>query len=278
MSSVGTARSSAAVSTAAETRGITTVSETTQISKTIYAGMMKSSNPVVSSKTVESTVQSEISMLQKMPGDAAKHGVEANAWKISRESRADGLAKMKADPTFGQGKVPTAKVGTTPEGYTIPYTYDAARLVTKPNANPTTFTSEVFTNEIMWTAPSGTRQTYKVVQRNDIDWAMVRTAGDRRFIGKTNLEAASAGHRPQLSDGYFATLHHLGQDSRGGLIEASTKHHSFKSNSLVTDKKYFDVIHGQHGYRRANPDFSVNHDLFDLETNAYWKQRAKDIQ
>jgi hypothetical protein len=43
-------------------------------------------------------VQSEIAMLQKMPGNVAKHGPEANAWKLSRESRADGLAKTKAQP------------------------------------------------------------------------------------------------------------------------------------------------------------------------------------
>jgi hypothetical protein len=58
---------------------------------------------------------------------------------------------------------------------------------------------------------------------------MKRTSGDKRFIGKTNEEAAKAGLPPQLSDGNFATLHHLGQNSRGPLVEASTRYHGVGS-------------------------------------------------
>lgn len=48
-------------------------------------------------------------------------------------------------------------------------------------------------------------------------WNHVRTSGDKRFIGKTNAEAFGSGLAPQLLDGGFATLHHIGQDSRGPL-------------------------------------------------------------
>ena len=149
----------------------------------------------------------------------------------------------------------------------------------KANENPSQFTSDIFKSErVVWTAPTGTKQTYHVTQRTDIDWNQIRTDGRREYIGKTNLEAARMGHRPQLSDGHFATLHHLGQDSRGALIEASTKYHSFKSEQLANGKKSFDILHGQHGYRKPNPEFPVNHTLFELETKAYWKNRAKELK
>ncbi|MFD2876034.1 hypothetical protein ACFTAO_08805 [Paenibacillus rhizoplanae] len=51
----------------------------------------------------------------------------------------------------------------------------------------------VFSHEqVPWTAirPKGTKQTYAVYQRNDIDWDYVRNAGDANFIGKTNADAA----------------------------------------------------------------------------------------
>lgn len=51
---------------------------------------------------------------------------------------------------------------------------------------------------------------------------MIRTSGDKNFIGKTNAEAAGKGLSPQLSDGNFSTLHQIGQDSRGAIAEAST--------------------------------------------------------
>lgn len=59
--------------------------------------------------------------------------------------------------------------------------------------------NEVFTTEnIEWTAtrPTRTQQTYEIYQRNDIDWDMVITSGDKRFIGKTNADAATKGLAP----------------------------------------------------------------------------------
>ena len=54
-----------------------------------------------------------------------------------------------------------------------------------------------------------------MLKRNDIDWNYIRTFGNKRFIGKTITEAVAGGLGPQLPDGEFATLHHIGQDSRG---------------------------------------------------------------
>lgn len=50
-----------------------------------------------------------------------------------------------------------------------------------------------------------------MLHRNDIDWDKVRTGGNKDFIGKTNAEdARRRGLAPQLDDGNFATLYHLG--------------------------------------------------------------------
>jgi hypothetical protein len=35
----------------------------------------------------------------------------------------------------------------------------------------------------------------------------------------------------------------------------------------MNGKKSFDILHGQHGFRKSNPDYPVNHTLFDLETS-----------
>lgn len=113
--------------------------------------------------------------------------------------------------------------------------------------------SKVFDSKSKWTAtrPKGTQQTYEVFKRNDIDWNHVRTSGDKRFIGKTNAEAASSGLAPQLTDGGFATLHHIGQDSRGPLAEASTRYHG-------VGKYGQDILHSQFGKSKPNPSFPID--------------------
>jgi hypothetical protein len=128
---------------------------------------------------------------------------------------------------------------------------------------------KVFSDEpISWTAtrPKGTKQTYEVYQRNDINWDLKRTAGDKRFIGKTNAEAANAGLSPQLDDGGFATLHHLGQDSRGGLAEASTRYHG-------VGKYGQDILHSQYGKNVPHPNFPIDRQKFGIDTREYWKWR-----
>ena len=129
---------------------------------------------------------------------------------------------------------------------------------------------KVFADEpISWTAtrPKGTQQTYEVFQRNDINWDLNRTAGDKRFIGKTNAEAADAGIAPQLNDGNFATLHHLGQDSRGGLVEASTRYHG-------VGKYGQDILHSQYGKNVPHPEFPIDRQKFGIDTREYWKSRG----
>jgi hypothetical protein len=129
------------------------------------------------------------------------------------------------------------------------------------------FNPQIYHKQVTWTAPIGTQQTYKIYQRNDIDWNMVRTSGDKRFIGKTNREAALSGKAPELSNGSIINLHHIGQDSRGPLVEASGHVH----------KKYFDVLHSQHGINQKHPEFPVLHDKnWVADTKKYWKWRVQN--
>ena len=58
-----------------------------------------------------------------------------------------------------------------------------------------------------------------------LQWGGQGDAGDKRFIGKTNAEAAAKGHRPQLADGSFVTRHHSQQNVVGPWFEASTRYH-----------------------------------------------------
>ena len=97
----------------------------------------------------------------------------------------------------------------------------------------------------------------------------MRTDGDYRFIGKTNAQAAAKGLRPQLSDGNFATLHHLGQKSTGPLAEASTKYHG-------VGKMGQDVLHGQYGRNKAHPYLQPDRKKFNVDTSEYWKWRVNN--
>jgi uncharacterized Zn-binding protein involved in type VI secretion len=132
--------------------------------------------------------------------------------------------------------------------------------------------AEFFSEEpINWSAtrPAGTNNNYEVFQRKDIDWNQVRTAGDKRFIGKSNLEAASKGLPPQLPDGNFATLHHLGQKSPGPLVEGSTRYHG-------VGKPGQDILHSQYGRSKPHPTLQPDRKKFDVDTREYWKWRIED--
>lgn len=106
-----------------------------------------------------------------------------------------------------------------------------------------------------------------MVQRNDINWSLTRNDGPSEFIGKTNAEAAAKGYAPQLSDDSFATLHHLGQDSRGGLAEASTRYHG-------VGKEGQDILHSLYGRNTPNPNFPIDRRAFSVDTREYWKWRV----
>jgi RHS repeat-associated protein len=125
---------------------------------------------------------------------------------------------------------------------------------------------------ISWRATRalGTRQTYLVYRRNDINWQRIRTAGAKMGRGMTNAEAARRfGLPPQLEDGNFATLHHLGQDSRGPLVEASTRYHG-------VGKPGQDILHSQYGRSKINPDFPVDRKVFSIDDRQYWQWRSQN--
>ena len=127
---------------------------------------------------------------------------------------------------------------------------------------------------IDWTATraKGTHYNYKITQRTDIDWNHVRTSGPKKFRDKTNAQAGAAGYAPQLPDGNFATLHHLGQKAPGPLVEASTRYHGVGKNPGQK------ILHGQYGVNKSHPTLKVNHNKFSVDTREYWKWRVKNLE
>lgn len=102
---------------------------------------------------------------------------------------------------------------------------------------------------------------------------MVRTnlKGDKRFIGKTNIEAARSGIAPELPDGNFATLHHLGQNSKGSLVEASRRYHGIDRGSSG-----HNALHSIYGKNKPHPEYPVNQKIFQKESSEYWKARVTE--
>jgi hypothetical protein len=99
---------------------------------------------------------------------------------------------------------------------------------------------------------------------------MIRTVGDKRFIGKTNAEAARAGYAPQLHDGHIIRIHHVGQKGSGPLVEASSQFHDFKN------PKAFKSIHNQFTGKQKHPTDPVNHEIWSKEQKNYWQQRTQN--
>lgn len=97
----------------------------------------------------------------------------------------------------------------------------------------------------------------------------MRTAGPKAYLGKTNAEAARIGLAPQLSDGYFAKLHHIGQNSQGPLVEIHGLLHD------PANQEAFRALHGQFA-GKGHPHFPVDHNSgkWSTDRNAYWKWRA----
>ncbi|MCC8399177.1 MAG: HNH/ENDO VII family nuclease [Rickettsia endosymbiont of Platyusa sonomae] len=125
-----------------------------------------------------------------------------------------------------------------------------------------------FSESVEWTSPTGTGQTYKVHQRIDIDWGMRRTnpKGAEKFIGKTNEEAALAGIAPELPNGSVVQLHHIGQSSKGPLVEVDSAVH----------KKGKKILHNQF-FGEKNPEFPVDHgSKWQSDVKNYWKWRVNN--
>jgi hypothetical protein len=136
-----------------------------------------------------------------------------------------------------------------------------------PDGPASQFSSKIFHKEVEWTAPTGTKQTYKVVQRNDIDWNLIRKNpdGPKDFIGKTNKEAARHGYAPEMLDGSVIKLHHIQQQSNGPLAEVSSTSHG-------------SALHKTFGYKQSNPELPVDRNLFKVEKKSYWKARIQGVE
>lgn len=97
----------------------------------------------------------------------------------------------------------------------------------------------------------------------------MRTDGPADYIGKTNAEAAAKGFSPQLADDSFATLHHIGQDARGPLAEASTAYHG-------VGKSGQDALHSLYGKNVPHPDYPIDRRAFNVDNREYWKWRLEN--
>lgn len=186
----------------------------------------------------------------KIRNETVKSDVE-----VVRKTTEDSVEDVGKNAAEDAGKV--VESGTSSELKVIG-TYD----------NNNYFTRVVEFNE----GSEGTGFTYKVYQRNDIDWNIVRTTGAKKGRGLTNAQAAEKyGLAPILNDGYVATLHHSQQRSVGPLFEASTRYHNI-SNA----KK--GPLHPYKGQLNPfNPMDSNTRGLFQkVDSIEYWKARGRD--
>ena len=100
---------------------------------------------------------------------------------------------------------------------------------------------------------------------DSIDWDL--PVNTRNGV-KTNLDLALEGKAPFIvKDGKYSqiNLHHSKQNAKGSLFELSASTH----------QKYYgsDALHPH--LPNAHPDNPVNRDLFNIDREAYWKQRAE---
>jgi RHS repeat-associated protein len=138
------------------------------------------------------------------------------------------------------------------------------------------FTNEnkVFTKSVNFNAGSnGTGINYKVFQRSDIDWNMVRTIGAKQGRGLTNAEAAAKyGFAPVLPDGSVATLHHSQQNAYGPLFEASTRYHNISNIQKAPLHPYGSQGHPNNPMGRGQGSYR---ELFQkVDSIDYWKWRG----
>lgn len=119
-----------------------------------------------------------------------------------------------------------------------------------------------FTRSI-FNAPSGNTHT---VYQQKIDWDLPSTG--KGGITETNLDRALRGDAPfVVKNGKYSQInpHHSKQNAKGSLFELSS----------ATYQKYYGS-NALHPYLpNAHPDNPVNRDLFKIDREAYWKQRAE---
>lgn len=135
--------------------------------------------------------------------------------------------------------------------------------------------NNVFGKSVSFNAgEGGTGITYKVFQRNDIDWEMVRSTGAKKGRGLTNAEAAEKyGLAPILdANGNVATLHHSQQHSVGPLFEASTRYHNISNAKRAPLHPYKGQLNP------FNPMSEEVRKAFQkVDSIEYWKTRGRDV-
>ncbi|STQ89881.1 RHS repeat-associated core domain-containing protein [Iodobacter fluviatilis] len=118
-------------------------------------------------------------------------------------------------------------------------------------------------NKSCFNSPSNKQHT---TYQQDINWDL--PANTRNGV-KTNLELANEGKSPfVVKNGKYSqlNLHHSKQDANGSLFELSADTHQkyYGSNAL-------------HPYLpNAHPERPVDRDSFNLDRDAYWKDRAQN--
>ena len=134
--------------------------------------------------------------------------------------------------------------------------------------------NKYFTRSVEYNAgKDGTGFTYKVYQRGDIDWDMVRTKGAKKGRGLTNAEAsAKHGLAPILDDaGSVATLHHSQQKGVGPLYEATTRYHNISNAKRAP-------LHPYKG--KLNPFYPMDETtrgaFQKVDSINYWKTRGEE--
>ena len=134
--------------------------------------------------------------------------------------------------------------------------------------------NDVFSKSVSFNVgEDGTGITYKVFQRNDIDWEMVRSTGAKKGIGLTNVEAAEKyGLAPILdADRNVATLHHSQQHSVGPLFEASTRYHNISNAKRAPLHPYKGQLNP------FNPMSEEVRKAFQkVDSIEYWRTRGRD--
>ncbi|WFA06336.1 T7SS effector LXG polymorphic toxin [Bacillus sp. HSf4] len=119
----------------------------------------------------------------------------------------------------------------------------------------------------------GTGYTYKVYQRSDVDWNMVRTKGAKKGRGLTNAEAsAKYGLAPILDEkGSVATLHHSQQKGVGPLFEASTRYHNISNAKKAPLHPYKGKLNPYHPM-----DEGTRAAFQKVDSINYWKVRGNE--
>ena len=194
-------------------------------------------------------------------GTLAKGAKKADDFKIAKSIKVGEKAEIGSLAKAGEG---LKKVDGITEGIS---STELALINQYPNNN-------IFNKSVSFNAgENGTGINYKVFQRNDIEWNMVRITGAKKGRGLTNAQAAEKyGLAPILDvDGKVATLHHSQQQSIGPLFEASTRYHNIGNAKKAP-------LHPYNGKLNLfNPMSEETRKAFQkVDSIEYWRTRGRD--